>query len=113
MQLLTIWLIAHDNRKDDRITFSRSTNSSNPFSVVYQAGDIPTKYNFTLTRGGVRTYLGNLFRALQLDQDPWEKVQITPATGPAIIYHVNDLEAAEDVVMGTIDTLLYADVVHD
>ena len=110
MNLLTIWLIASDNRKDDRITFDRGSSSMAPLTVCYKPGDIKTTYNFKLTRGGVRTYLGNLFRSLQLDQDPWEKVQISPANGPAIMYHINDLADAEDLVMGSIDTVLYADM---
>jgi len=110
MNLLTIWLVRSDGTRDDRITFERGPSSVGPVTVCYRPGDIKTTYNFRLTRGGVRTYLGNLFRSLQLDQDPWEQVQISPATGAAIMYHVADLAAAEDIVMGTIDTVLYADV---
>ena len=48
-----------------------------------------------------------------MDQDPWEKVQISPATGPSIIFHVGDLGDAEDVIMETIDSLLYTDVTRE
>ena len=65
---------------------------------------------FILSRSGVRRYLGNLFQSLQMDQDPWEKVQISPVTGPSIMYHVSDLNDAEDIIMETIDSLLYTDV---
>jgi hypothetical protein len=70
-------------------------------------------YVFILSRGGVRRYLGNIFQSLQLDMDPWEKVQISPVTGPSIIYHVGDLEDAEELIMDTIDGLLYMDVVRE
>jgi hypothetical protein len=113
MNLLSIWLIRSDDRKDDQIDFKRGRDAMAPLNVSYKPGDIKTTYNFTLTRGGVRTYLGNLFRALQADQDPWEQVQISAVTGPAIMYHVSDLEAAEDIIMGTIDTALYANVELD
>jgi hypothetical protein len=110
MNLLSIWLVASDDRKDDRITFTRGSRAIETVNVKYTPGDTNTTYSFILSRANVRSYLGRLFRSLPLDQDPWEKVQITPATGPAIMYHVNDLETAEDIIMETIDNLLYTDV---
>uniref|UniRef100_A0A6C0F487 Uncharacterized protein n=1 Tax=viral metagenome TaxID=1070528 RepID=A0A6C0F487_9ZZZZ len=112
MNLLSIWLIAKDNRADDRIDFERGEHATETMRVKYSPGESAsrTTYTFVLSRSGVRRYLGNMFQSLQLDQDPWEKVQISPATGPSIIYHVGDLETAEEVIMDTIDSLLYTDV---
>jgi hypothetical protein len=45
-----------------------------------------------------------------MDLDPWEKIQISPITGPSILFHVTDLGTAEEIIMDTIDGLLYTDV---
>ena len=115
MNLLSVWLIAKDNRADDRIDFIRGEHATETMRVKYSPGESAsgTTYTFVLAREGVRRYLGNLFQSMQLDQDPWEKVQISPVTGPSIIYHVGDLETAEEVIMDTIDSLLYTDVTRD
>ena len=115
MNLLSVWLIAKDDRSDDRINFERGERATETIHVKYSPGESArgTTYTFILAREGVRRYLGNLFQSLQMDQDPWEKVQISPVTGPSIIFHVGDLEDAEDVIMETIDSLLYTDVTRE
>jgi len=112
MNLLSIWLIHNSDRQDDRIDFVRGEHATETMRVRYIPGDSEYRsvYNFTLSRSGVRRYLGNLFQSLQMDQDPWEKVQISPVNGPSIMYHVSDLNDAEDIIMESIDTLLYTDV---
>jgi hypothetical protein len=117
MNLLTVWLISNDeSREDDKIEFDRSTSAHSNIDVTYTPATTSTSvhtYSFTVTREGARRYLGNLFQSLQMDLDPWDKVQITPATGPAIMYHVSDLDSAEDVIMSTVDELLYTDVYRE
>jgi hypothetical protein len=41
------------------------------------------------------------------DADPWNKVQIAPAIGPAIMYYVVDLQDSMDTIMETVDSLVY------
>lgn len=112
MNLLSVWLIHPGDREDDRIDFIRGERATETMRVRYAPGDSRsrTAYTFILTRAGVRRYLGNMFQSLQMDLDPWEKVQISPVTGPSIIFHVSDLESAEEIIMDTIDGLLYTDV---
>jgi len=115
MNLLSVWLIAKDDRADDRIDFDRSERATETMRVKYSPGESSrgTTYTFILAREGVRRYLGNMFQSLQLDQDPWEKVQISPVNGPSIIFHVGDLGQAEEGIRDTIDSLLYTDVIRD
>lgn len=113
VKLLSIWLIHSGDNEDDKIEFIRGERAEETLRVEYSPGESRTKYVFILSRSGVRRYLGNLFQSLQLDQDPWEKVQISPVTGPSIMYHVSDLNDAEDIIMETIDGLLYTDVARE
>jgi hypothetical protein len=115
MNVLSVWLIHNSDKPDDRIDFIRGEHASETMRVRYTPGDSDrgSVYVFILSRGGVRRYLGNIFQSLQLDMDPWEKVQISPVTGPSIIYHVSDLAEAEELIMDTIDGLLYMDVSRD
>lgn len=115
MNLLSVWLIHPGDRRDEKIEFLRGEHASETLRVRYTPSDSATgsTYVFILTRSGVRRYLGNLFQSLQMDLDPWEKVQISPVTGPSIIFHVSDLENAEEIIMDTIDSLLYTDVTRE
>lgn len=115
MNLLSIWLVHPGDREDDRIDFIRGDRATETMRVRYAPGDsvTGTAYTFILTRSGVRRYLGNMFRSLQMDLDPWEKIQISPITGPSILFHVTDLGTAEEIIMDTIDGLLYTDVTRE
>jgi hypothetical protein len=112
MNILSVWLIHNGDKPDDKFEFIRGERAAETMRVRYTPGDSQhgSVYNFILTREGVRRYLGNIFQSLQLDQDPWEKVQISPVSGPSIVYHVGDLADAEELIMDTIDSLLYLDV---
>ena len=109
MHLLKIWLIPHDtpNGKDDIVLFERTTNESDTIRVKYTPGDIKVTYNFTLNRDGTCKYISNLLTALVKDADPWHKIQIAPAIGPAILYYVVDLQDSMETIMETVDSLVY------
>jgi len=112
MNLLKIWLIPHNTPtdKDDTIFFERTTNESDIIHVKYTPGDVKVSYNFTLNRDGTQKYILNLLQSLVKDADPWNKIQIAPAIGPAIMYYVVDLEESIDSLMETIDKLVYSTI---
>jgi len=109
MHLLKIWLIPKDTPsvKDDTVLFERTTNESDIIRVKYTPGDVKVSYNFTLNRDTTCKYISNLLSALVKDADPWNKVQIAPAIGPAIMYYVVDLQDAMETIMDTVDSLVY------
>ena len=109
MHLLKIWLVPHETpeKKDDIVLFERTTNESDTIRVKYTPGDIKVTYNFTLNRDGTCKYISNLLTALVKDADPWHKIQIAPAIGPAILYYVVDLQDSMDTIMETVDSLVY------
>ncbi len=109
MNLLKIWLIPHDSpaEKDDIILFERTNNESDTIRVKYTPGDVKVSYNFTLNRDGTSKYISNLLTALTKDADPWKKLQIAPAIGPAIMYYVVDVQDSMDSIMETVDSLVY------
>jgi hypothetical protein len=112
MQLLIVWLIYDETgRRDDRIDFYRDAPSNSTIRVTFTPGDSAANsvYRFKMTREETRRYLGNLFNAVRMDQDPPQKIQLSPCSSPAIMYHVNDLEDAEETIMGTIDQVLYTE----
>ena len=109
MNLLKIWLIPHNTPedKDDMIVFERTATESDIISVKYTPGDVKVSYNFTLNRDGTCKYISNLLTALTKDADPWNKIQIAPAIGPAIMYYVVDIQDAIETIMDTVDSLVY------
>jgi hypothetical protein len=109
MHLLKIWLIPHNTPtdKDDIVLFERTTNESDTIRVKYTPGDVKVSYNFTLNRDSTCKYISNLLSALTKDADPWNKIQIAPAIGPAIMYYVVDVEDAIETIMETVDSLVY------
>ena len=112
MNLLKIWLIPSDapESKDDVILFERTNNESDTIHVKYTPGDVKVSYNFTLNRDGTSKYISNLLTALTKDADPWKKFQFAPAIGPAIMYHVVDIEESIDSIMDTVDSLIYSTI---
>jgi hypothetical protein len=109
MNLLKIWLIPHDTpaEKDDIILFERTNTESDTIRVKYTPGDVKVSYNFTLNRDGTQKYISNLLTSLTKDADPWKKIQIAPAIGPAIMYYVVDIEQSMESIMETVDNLVY------
>ena len=109
MNLLKIWLIPHNTPedKDDMIFFERTATESDIIRVKYTPGDVKVSYNFTLNRDGTCKYISNLLTALTKDADPWNKIQIAPAIGPAIMYYVVDIQDAIETIMDTVDSLVY------
>jgi len=113
MLVLTIWLIYNDHeRRDDKIDVFRGESATDQLKIAFAPGDSASRsiYRFKFSRDEARRYLGNVFGALRFDQDPAEKFQISPVTGPPVMYHVSDLEDAEEAVMATIDQVLYTDI---
>ena len=112
MNLLSIWLISStENRRDDKIEFARGENSEEMITVTYTPGELrKTTYTFYLARQGVQRYIYNILYSLRKDQDPWEKIQVSPANGPSIMYHVNDLDDAECAILDIVDQILYVSI---
>jgi len=112
MNLLTIWLISEDsNRRDDKIEFARGSDAEETLTVTYTPGELrKTTYTFYLARQGVQRYIYNILYSLRMDQDPWDKIQVSPATGPSIMYHVCDLREADQAILDIVDQILYISV---
>lgn len=112
MNLLSIWLISENSeRRDDKIEFHRGEDAEEMLEVTYTPGELrKTSYTFSLARQGVQRYLYNILYSLRRDQDPWDKIQVSPATGPSIMYHVCDLDEVEQSILDIIDQVLYISV---
>ena len=110
--ILSIWFLRTGNERDDEIQVTRTLEVNEILSVKFTPGDSATGsvYRFKMTRSQLKRYLGNLFYSVVRDNDPFEKVQISPVTGPAIMYHVSDLQECQDAIMETIEDLLYTSV---
>jgi hypothetical protein len=110
--LLSIWLLRTEGGRDDEIEIRRTLEVNEILHVKFTPGDSSTGsiYRFKMTRSQLKRYLGNMFYSVVRDNDPFEKVQISPITGPAIMYHVNDLQECQDAIMETIEDLLYTSV---
>jgi hypothetical protein len=47
------------------------------------------------------------------DQDPFEKIQISTAMSPAIMYHVSDLDEVQSTILSMVEDALYVDVIRE
>jgi hypothetical protein len=111
MNLLTIWLVSDSGRPDDKIEFTRGGDPEETITVKYVSGELSkTSFYFVLSRQGVQRYIANMLYSLRMDQDPWDKVQVSPATSPSIMYHVSDLRDTEPAILDIVDQILYMSV---
>jgi hypothetical protein len=115
MNLVTIWVIPTENGKDDKIEINRGSRASEMVDITYTPGDSKTnsEYSFSLTRSGVGRYLENLLFSMTKDQDPFEKIQISTAMSPAIMYHVSDLDEVQSTILSMVEDALYVDVIRE
>ena len=115
MNLVTIWVIPTENARDDKIEITRGSRASEMVNIKYSPGDSKTnsEYSFALTRNGVRRYLENLLFSMTKDQDPFEKIQVSTALSPAIMYHVSDLDEVQRTIVSMIEDALYVDVIRE
>jgi hypothetical protein len=77
---------------DDVIHISTNEESRELFDVVYKTPDLRRSKAFTTTESHVLDYVGDLLRAVAIDSDPFENVQLMTAIHPSIFYHVIDLD---------------------
>lgn len=83
--------LTKEPERDDIVYFKR-TDNPDLIVVTYHPGESrSTSYTFYATLSKVEDYIWNLLRSLDLDTDPFQKIQVTPKTGPAIIYEISDL----------------------
>jgi hypothetical protein len=115
MNIVTIWVIPTENGKDDKIEINRGSRASEMVDITYTPGDSKSKsvYSFSLTRSGVGRYLENLLFSMTKDQDPFEKIQISTAMSPAIMYHVSDLDEVQSTILSMVEDALYVDVIRE
>lgn len=116
MLVLTVWLIYNDReRRDDKIDLFRGEQATDQLRITFAPGDSASRsiYRFKFSREEARRYLANVVGSLRFDQDPAEKIQISAVTAPPVMYHVTDLEDAEEPIMSLVDQVLYTDITHD
>ena len=115
MNLVTIWVIPTNGGRDDKIEINRGSRATEMVSVKYVPGDSKTnsEYSFSLTRSGVGRYLENLLFSLTKDQDPFEKIQVSTALSPSIMFHVSDLDDVQSTILSSIEDALYVDVTRE
>jgi hypothetical protein len=76
-------------RKDDRIVM---TPRGDLVEFEYRDGDKKGSYEFTLSRCQTSQYLSDLLFSLPHDADPFHYIQVTPSTGPSILYPICELD---------------------
>jgi hypothetical protein len=80
-------------RKDDVILM---TPRGDYVEFNYRDGDKPGSYTFELHKTEATEYISDLLTSLAHDADPFEYIQVTTPTGPAVLYNVWEL-ADEDM----------------
>jgi len=90
----TIYFTRRDagQSQDDAIYISTNDESRELFDVVYKTPELKKGKSFTTTESHVLDYLADILRAVSVDSDPFENVQLMTAIHPSIFYHVIDLD---------------------
>lgn len=99
-------------RKDDVIIF---TPRGDYVEVSYKDGDKPGTYTFELHREEITMYISDLLLGLSKDADPFEYIQVTPSTGPAVLYNTWELAdyTMADVIQRQISRSLHGEVYYN
>lgn len=97
---------------DDVIQVSENGESRDLFDVRFTTPELRKSKTFTFTESKVMDYISDILRALPIDMDPFENVQLTTAIHPIIFYHVSDMARPDTrtTVMDMIQTALRTDV---
>ena len=82
--------LTKEPERDDIIYFNR-TNNPDVIAITNAPGESRSTFTFYSSMAKTDEYVWDLLRSLSLDTDPFLKIQITPKTGPAIIYEISDL----------------------
>jgi len=93
--------------KDDIISISKRADNCVAFTIKYRPGDGSQTRIFYLGETDTMTYLSSIFKSLDYDTDPFDKVQVTTAIHPSIIYDVPVL-ADDDIRYRVEDMILTA-----
>ena len=91
----TIHFTRPNNQPDDILCIYPS-DIQNIYRLVFK----PKEYNrirneFYMNTTEILNYIGNLLSTFEHDTDPYEKVQLTTAIHPAIMFHVSDFDNHE------------------
>lgn len=94
--------------KDDVISIHRRADICTAFTIKYRPGDGAQTRVFNMSETDTMTYVSSIFKSLDYDTDPFDKVQITTAIHPSIIYDVPALADSdiryrvEDMILNTL-----------
>jgi hypothetical protein len=108
----TMIYLQKNGRKDDTIIM---TPRGKYAMIEYRDSDEKGAYTFYLDEDNLPTYLNDLFLGLSRDADPFRYIQVTPCTGPAILYNVSemDCEFARDTLSAQISRSLFGGVTYN
>jgi hypothetical protein len=117
MRLLTLFVTRNDGvDHDDIFNFDSVVDLPDHVRVTikFSASGVDSgkgfSRSFVLSRAGVYEYVMSLVGSLLRDDDPYQKVQLSSAIYPSVIYRVDDLEdeavcsSIKDIVWSTFNT---------
>lgn len=87
--MLRVHIIRKTHEKDDIITVRQ--NLSRDFVVTYTDKQCSVRYSFIASRDNLIDYFWSVFDFLHIDEEPYEKVQISSPVHPTVILGLNNL----------------------
>lgn len=76
--------------KDDVLTVFQK-NDTHFLTVKYRPGDGSRIRSFDMSERETMTYLSDIFKSLEYDTDPFDKIQLTTSIHPSVLYEVATL----------------------
>jgi hypothetical protein len=101
----------NDERPDDVVTIY-STDTHELYHIKMKPGDFEGSwYEVYMSHERLMTYLDNVFKSLQYDDDPFERVQVDAAMYPSVFYHAAELSYSRtrDFILNIVQDALYLD----
>lgn len=93
MLVLTLHFIRNNERDEVLKVFRKRMNT---FKCCFYPSDIPSCYEFYLTKYALFEYIRSTLRMVADDDiDPYEQVQVSTMIHPRILFHVSDINKPE------------------
>jgi len=85
-------LLTKRNQRDNKISIKRDSDYHGMFEVRYQPHEVDVNaHKFYLSESEVYYYIVDVLRSLDVDNDPFESLQVMTPTHPSIMYTVADI----------------------
>lgn len=98
-----------DSESSDDILRVYETDSPETFRLTFKPTDYTRRQNeFQYSKHQTMCYISDILKSLAHDIDPFDRIQVTTSTQPAVMYDILDLE--EERIRHLIEDMIHRDL---